>query len=530
MANGGIFLLLTNDGKQDRMLMASELLEERIKIIRQKRAAQGLEETPTLLDIEKTHVLYTNAHFKPFVAIGFEYAKVNIQSGNLILGGEVTFSIPQFGDFFADMVMYVNIAAPTVSTTETVDAKIPTVQWCNYPGERFSQETRFEVNGNPLDKYSDDCTVVHRHMFVQPNKQTAWKKCMGQEIEKDAYIPYDAASAPGDYYVRQKITDGNQTPKQSLPALEMFIPFLFWFCKDVRLAIPSVAIPNGMRFITVKTATKDQMIGTTARGGGSLPTVSEPVITNMTLYINNIFTNPEVHQIFMKRVGFSLIRVYKYQTQAVSLAENEILLQQLKWPIEALFVGFKPTTQATSPVNWDKFTYITTASKSVPGRVASITVPTHTAAPTTPYADTTALLAAANAGSIPIAASTTTLGTLTVTTPTKLVDRISITAHGIALYNDLPEGFFSSYTQYQYGGHNINASSDPGLMMIPFCLYPGSYQPSGHLNASRAREFYIKYHSTLIGTTVLTATMFVLASAINFLLISEGSATLRYST
>ncbi len=28
--------------------------------------------TPTLVDIERTHILFINAHFKPFAAIGYE--------------------------------------------------------------------------------------------------------------------------------------------------------------------------------------------------------------------------------------------------------------------------------------------------------------------------------------------------------------------------------------------------------------------------------------------------------------------------
>ena len=32
--------------------------------------------------------------------------------------------------------------------------------------------------------------------------------------------------------------------------------------------------------------------------------------------------------------------------------------------------------------------------------------------------------------------------------------------------------------------------------MVNFCLYPHSYQPSGHINVSRAREFYLDYDLT----------------------------------
>ena len=59
---------------------------------------------PTLVDIERTHVLFMNAHYKPFVAIGYEYNKVKVQNGVPQFNTQVVFSIPQFGDFFYDIV------------------------------------------------------------------------------------------------------------------------------------------------------------------------------------------------------------------------------------------------------------------------------------------------------------------------------------------------------------------------------------------------------------------------------------------
>lgn len=107
MATGGIFTIITNDGKQDRMLMATALLHDRLKSIHEQRlsankqmygnsiAADDVRNLPSLLDIEKTHILFTNAHFKPFAAIGFEYNKVRPSSGTTTLGSTIQFSIPQ---------------------------------------------------------------------------------------------------------------------------------------------------------------------------------------------------------------------------------------------------------------------------------------------------------------------------------------------------------------------------------------------------------------------------------------------------
>ena len=65
--------------------------------------------------------------------------------------------------------------------------------------------------------------------------------------------------------------------------------------------------------------------------------------------------------------------------------------------------------------------------------------------------------------------------------------------------------------------------------MINFALYPKSYQPSGHLNVSRAREFFLNWNTRYVGSTT-PADLLAVAIAINFLLITDGSAVLRYST
>lgn len=58
MAAAGVFKLIANDGKADRMIMATKLLNQRIKDIMCMRTKAGFDDpTPTLVDIEKTHIL-----------------------------------------------------------------------------------------------------------------------------------------------------------------------------------------------------------------------------------------------------------------------------------------------------------------------------------------------------------------------------------------------------------------------------------------------------------------------------------------
>ncbi len=587
MATAGIFTLITNDGRQDRILLASQLLRDRLTQIRKIRASAGQRDTtPTLKDIERTHVLFTSSHFKPFAAIGFEYIKVNPDSGGANLGSEVRFSIPQFGDFFNDIVMYVKFNK-AVYTPVAAAPNQNVFRYCDYPGERLAQNVKFDVNGNPLDEYDSNVYNFHRQINVQPNVRAAWDRLVGQETPCEAYLAQESLVQPSSR-VKVAYCDGYQTPKAEHDALVVMVPLLFWFNKDPRLSVPSVSIPYGQRFLRVRLARASELIElVTPPGadGSDTGTVPDLTINECSLYINNIFVNPEVHDIFIKRIGFSLIRVHRMQTTRVKDDNQSILLNNLKWPIESMYVAVKPvanTTDAAFPDNkalqtWHRFSKIEDSVKDVDG-VASCKVDA------TAQAEVDAFIAeATNAAEASVAATLTAFDALAKTTAagaalfalagaaaaeasatpasvdaavaaaasdvyathpvnsgtcaqvevrkhSPTISRLSVVAHGVDLYKELPATFFHSYTPYTYGGQNIAAPEDAGVHMITFCLYPGTYQPTGHINVSRAREFYLHYWSDGAVSTDSPADLVVVASAINFLLISDGSAVLRYST
>jgi Skp family chaperone for outer membrane proteins len=83
--------------------------------------------TPTLLDIEKTHVLYVNAHFKPFCSIAFEYDKVRPSSGVTSLGSTVTFAINDKAAGLSDKLAKIRnaIRASEDEKRRNLDAKAP---------------------------------------------------------------------------------------------------------------------------------------------------------------------------------------------------------------------------------------------------------------------------------------------------------------------------------------------------------------------------------------------------------------------
>jgi hypothetical protein len=76
------------------------------------------------------------------------------------------------------------------------------------------------------------------------------------------------------------------------------------------------------------------------------------------------------HDIFIKRIGFSLIRVHRIQVTRVNKTDDNILLQQMKWPIETMYVGLRPTqnidnTNTQMPTAWHLYSYVQQQSVSL---------------------------------------------------------------------------------------------------------------------------------------------------------------------
>jgi hypothetical protein len=84
--------------------------------------------------------------------------------------------------------------------------------------------------------------------------------------------------------------------------------------------------------------------------------------------------------------------------------------------------------------------------------------------------------------------------------PVHTVDTLTLTAHGITIFDTFNDEFFNAYMPFHYGGPALVTPYDEGALFVNFALFPRSYQPSGHLNISRARETYLKWTTSYISS------------------------------
>lgn len=168
----------------------------------------------------------------------------------------------------------------------------------------------------------------------------------------------------------------------------------------------------------------------------------------------------------IKRIGFSLIRVHRYQSSRMNTSTYQLLLNQLKWPIEYMFVGARPVQNITAGYadqwrDWHRLTAMTNNTIDQTSRMTA----------DFPIVPASAINAANNLMTI---GSQVTSERFTVPTSTETIDTIQIQAHGINIFNTYKSIFFRDYLPYTFGGINIQAQNDQGSLMINFSLYPGT--------------------------------------------------------
>jgi hypothetical protein len=203
-----------------------------------------------------------------------------------------------------------------------------------------------------------------------------------------------------------------------------------------------------------------------------------------------------------------LIRIHKYQRVQISSASSDQQLSQLKFPVESLMVGFMPTYNDDITNTFFRYRDWHRCNRMVNGTDVNNQVFYLTGATTTTRTDVVPTV-------------------YEVQVPS--VDSVSVTSQGVTLFEDTRSSFFNSYQPYNFGDLTVRTPSDKGALFINFCPYPGLYQPSGYLNFSRARETFIKWNSSFIDSSNQVY-LIVVARVLNFFLVTDGSAVIRFST
>nr|BBO54080.1 major capsid protein homolog protein [Abalone asfa-like virus]BCY04617.1 putative major capsid protein [Abalone asfa-like virus] len=501
MAKPGVFTVLVNDAKIDQLFTASALLRTKITEITNARKRCGLTNTkPTIADIEKTHFLYVHGHYKPHIVMGSEYIKVK-PLGNDHLSTtsslKLDFEIPTYSHFFTDIVFHVRL-------DEVKAGKGELMCYTSYPGIRLFEEVAFSSGFGAIDSYNYHDVLFKDKFEVNDNMRVAWDKIHGQQTLQTAEAWNRNEFTNVAYY-----KSGLQTPKKVHEATDLWVPAHFWFCKDPKQALLNdMSVTESTKKVSVTLSNISKVLATVDEATGDFTPYSESNMQIMVeMYVGCMFVSPDVYDIMLSRISYSLIRVHKSITKMVNGSKGKIFLSQLRFPCEYLYVGVKDTQRGEVAFrNWHLY-----------GTPGTYDVGKELTFPVIEY----------NKGQVAHEIVVKNFENFDSLRP--MIKSVGLTSDGIDLFKMTPASFYNSYLPIRNINHHSHiAPKDESVWLIPFCLFPGEYNPSGYFNLSRIKDTAL-YYERINTRSKDDMIVMISSSVLNFLIRDGAQIKLRYN-
>lgn len=92
----------------------------------------------------------------------------------------------------------------------------PSVRWVDYIGLRLIADVNIEIGGQQIDKHYSDFMYIWNELSLPVGKRNGYDAMVGKDLSAD---------------------DGSGSP-----ATLLHVPLEFWFCRNVGLALPLIAL------------------------------------------------------------------------------------------------------------------------------------------------------------------------------------------------------------------------------------------------------------------------------------------------
>ena len=359
-------------------------------------------------------------------------------------GNRVTCQISRNGDLVHRMYLSLKIPADN------------TVDLCAFYGLRLVNFVEIEIGGQKIDKHYSHWLYVWNELSLPKSKRDGYNKMVGQT--------------------------GGALADQTL-----YVPLEFWFCRNVGLALPLIALQYHEVKINIQFET-----ATLCRGNSTDPSV----FPNATLWVDYVFLDTDERRRFAQLSHEYLIEQLQFTgSESVSSTKLNSKLSFNHPCKELVWFASKKLTTATQQVTNNNWFNYTTAQN-----VIDITT-------NAPY----------NKNLLHNKA----VGSTNPITTAKLIlngnDRFSV-RNG---------SYFNLVQPFQ---HHENIPTNAGINVYSFALKPEEHQPSGTLNMSRidTATLSLDLNASLTATD-MSSTVNVYAVNYNVLRILSGMGGLAYS-
>ena len=497
-------------------------------------------------------------------------------SGQADFGRRVTCTISRNGDLCYRTYLQVTLPEINQSMAASGDQGV-FARWLDFPGEQLIAQVEVEIGGQRIDRQYGDWMHIWNQLTMSAEQQRGYFKMIGNTTQltyitdpsfADISGPCAAAGGPSQVCA----------PRKALPETTLYIPLLFWFCRNPGLALPLIALQYHEVKINIDFrpigeclwAVKDLSAST---GTVSTSTAYQQSLVAASLYIDYVFLDTDERRKMAQNPHEYLIEQLQFTgDESVGSSSNKIKLnfnhpcKELIWVVQpdanvdycsSLEGGqtlFK--TLGAQPFNY------TDAIDALPNAVHAFGGPAETSGANAfitsggLFQDPGAM--GSESGATPAQWSDTGLsrgvfgaeltgeggvaeGSFVSDAGTFVLSETALDMHcwgenpvvtaklklnGQDRFSEREGSYFDVVQPFQ---HHTRAP-DAGINMYSFALRPEEHQPSGSCNFSRIDNATLQLvlSSATVGGTA-TAKVRVYATSYNVLRVMSGMAGVAYS-
>ena len=387
-------------------------------------------------------------------------------------GNRVTCQISRNGDLVHRM--YLSLLMPN-------DGSV----YCAGYGLRVINNVEIEIGGQKIDKHYSHWLYIWNELSLPKSKRLGYNKMVGMSGSGapgsgSAAAVEQAAKGIGDF----------------MRGRTLYIPLEFWFCRNVGLALPLIALQYHEVKINIQFETAANCAGNEGNIPSNFPTA--------TLWVDYIFLDTDERRRFAQLSHEYLIEQLQF-TGSESMSSGGIKAKltfnhpckEIVWFIK------KPLSGAQSVINNNWFNYTSATSALI----------------TLPY-NYNYGIQSLREGSVTLTGALPN-GTVVSLNNTKTA---KLTLNGNDRFSERPGSYFNLIQPFQ---HHENIPTNAGINVYSFALKPEEHQPSGTLNMSRIDTATLAIDSDIISSD--NAFLNVYAVNYNVLRILSGMGGLAYS-
>ncbi len=471
-------------------------------------------------------------------------------SGQADFGRRVTCTISRNGDLAYRT--YLQVTLPEINQSMGGNGDVY-ARWLDFVGEQLIAQVEVEVGGQRIDRQYGDWMHIWNQLTLSKEQQAGYYKMIGNTTQLTYITDPDFAEVSGP------CAAGGPAqvcaPRKALPETTLYVPLLFWFCRNPGLALPLIALqyhevkinidfrPIGECLWAVKA-----MDGTT--GSQSVAMAYQQSLVAASLYVDYIFLDTDERRKMAQNPHEYLIEQLQFTgDESVGSSSNKIKLnfnhpcKELVWVVQpdgnvdycsSLEGGeLLYKTLGAQPFNY------TDAIDALPNAVHAFGGETsHTGA--AKFINAEGLFETATAGDAGLAADTATGSSLSDAGTFVLAESAldmhcwgenpvvtaKLQLNGQDRFSEREGSYFDVVQPFQ---HHTRAP-DCGVNVYSFALRPEEHQPSGSCNFSRIDNAVLQLvlsSNTVSG--VNTAKVRVYAVNYNVLRVMSGMAGVAYS-